>query len=224
MDKHLSAEEARSAIVRMGLRLIEKRLVAGSWGNISCRADHDLIAITPSGRGYEHLAPGDVVLLDGAGQVAAGERIPSSESKLHLAIYAAVPEAQAVIHTHSIYASALAAMRKPVPAIIEDIVQICGGRVNCAEYALPGTQELADAAVKALAGRKAVLLANHGAVCWGKSLEDALTVAEILEKAAQIAVVCAGCGGKAYELDDADAAAMHSFYEEHYCRRQMGEE
>ena len=115
-------------------------------------------------------------------------------------------------------------MRRPVPAIIEDIVQICGGRVNCAEYAFPGTQELADAAVKALAGRKAALLANHGAVCWGKSLDDALVVAEILEKAAQIAVICASCGCKAYELDESDVAAMHSFYEQHYCKRQMGEE
>lgn len=224
MDKYLSADEARAAIVEMGRRLIEKRLVAGSWGNISCRAGQQAIAITPSGRGYEHLAPSDIVLLDNAGRVVDGERIPSSESKLHVAIYAACPEAQAVIHTHSIYASALAAMRRSVPAIIEDIVQICGGSVNCAEYAFPGTQQLADAAVKALAGRKAALLANHGAVCWGKSLDDALVVAEILEKAAQIAVICAGCGGKAYELDEADAAAMHSFYEQHYSKRQMGEE
>lgn len=224
MDKHLSANEARAAIVEMGHRLIEKRLVAGSWGNISCRAGRQAIAITPSGRGYEHLAPSDIVLLDNTGRVVDGERIPSSESKLHVAIYAACPEAQAVIHTHSIYASALAAMRRPVPAIIEDIVQICGGSVNCAEYAFPGTQQLADAAVKALAGRKAALLANHGAVCWGKSLDDALVVAEILEKAAQIAVICSSCGGKAYELDEADAAAMHSFYEQHYSKRQMGEE
>lgn len=224
MDKYLSANEARAAIVNMGHRLIEKRLVAGSWGNISCRAGQQTIAITPSGRSYEHLAPSDVVLLDNTGCVVDGERIPSSESKLHVAIYAACPEAQAVIHTHSIYASALAAMRRPVPAIIEDIVQICGGSVNCAEYAFPGTQELADAAVKALAGRKAALLANHGAVCWGKSLDDALVVAEILEKAAQIAVICASCGGKVYELDEGDAAAMHSFYEQHYSKRQMGEE
>lgn len=224
MDKYLSDDEARAAIVEMGHRLIEKRLVAGSWGNISCRAGQQTIAITPSGRGYEHLTPSDVVLLDNAGRIVEGELIPSSESKLHLAIYAACPEAQAVIHTHSIYASALAAMRRPVPAIIEDIVQICGGSVNCAEYAFPGTQDLADAAVKALAGRKAALLANHGAVCWGKSLDDALMVAEILEKAAQIAVICASCGGKVYELDEADAAAMHSFYEQHYSKRQMGEE
>lgn len=212
---------SREAIVAMGHRLIEKNLVAGSWGNISCKVAGERIAITPSGRGYEKLQPEDIVILDKQGQVVEGTRIPSSESKLHTAIYAACPEATAVIHTHSIYASALAAMRQPVPAIIEDIVQIAGGRVNCAEYALPGTEALAQNAVVAMEGRKAVLLANHGAVCWGKSLEDALIVAEVLEKAAQIAIIC---GGRAYELSSEDAEAMHSFYEAHYCKRQMGEE
>ena len=79
----------------------------------------------------------------------SGKRIPSSETKVHVAIYKAFPDAGAVIHTHSIYASALSAMHEDVPAIIEDIVQICGGKVNCAEYAMTGTQELADAAVNA---------------------------------------------------------------------------
>ncbi len=217
----VNKEAACAGIVSMGHKLIEKKLVAGSWGNISCRIDENTIAITPSGRGYENLQKEDIVLLDNAGNLVEGKRIPSSESRLHTAIYAACPAAQAIIHTHSIYASALAAMRHPVPAIIEDIVQICGGRVNCAAYALPGTQELADNAVAALGGRKAVLLANHGAVCWGKSLEDALIVAEVLEKAAQIAVIC---GDKAYELDAADAQIMHTFYEEHYSKRQLGEE
>lgn len=224
MAGYLEELAAREAIVLMGRKLISKGLVAGSWGNISCRAGNGNIAITPSGRGYELLTPEDIVLLDAEGKAYAGQRIPSSESRLHMAVYKAVPQAQAVIHTHSVYASALAAMRKPVPAVIEDIVQICGGRVDCAAYAFPGTQELADAAVAALAGRKAALLANHGAVCWGKSLDDALTVAEILEKAAHIAVICAACGGRAYELAEDDAAAMHSFYEEHYSKRQMGEE
>ena len=85
-------------------------------------------------------------------------------------------------------------------------------------------QELADAAVQALAGRKAALLANHGAVCWGKDLAEALLVAEILEKAAQIAVICKSSGGKVFELDAVDSEAMHTFYEEHYSKRQRGEE
>jgi L-fuculose-phosphate aldolase len=223
-EKELSAQEvllARESIVAMGKELIERKLVAGSWGNISVKLADGVYAVTPSGRGYANQKPEDIIVIDDACNTLDGELTPSSESKLHTAIYNACPEAKAIIHTHSIYASALAAMRKPVPAIIEDIVQIIGGRVNCAEYALPGTQELADNAVAALNGRKAVLLANHGAVCWGKSLEDALIVSEILEKAAQIAIICQSCGG-AVELSNEDAEVMHSFYEEHYSKRQLG--
>jgi len=239
----------REDIVAMGKELIATKLVAGSWGNISCKFQEervvphigselstlfgkhasvsassvDGIAITPSGMGYAKLTPEDIVELDLDGNVTEGQHAPSSESKLHVEIYKACPEARAIIHTHSIYASALAALRKPVPAIIEDIVAIVGGRVNCAEYAPAGTEALALNAVKALKGRKAVLLANHGAVCWGKSLEDALIVAEILEKSAQIAIICRQCGG-AVELSTEDAEAMHTFYEEHYNKRQLGEE
>lgn len=241
--------EPREEIVAMGKKLIETRLVAGSWGNISCKFKEERvvphigselstlfgkhasvstkevegIAITPSGMGYTKLAPEDIVELDLDGRVTEGHHAPSSESKLHIAIYKACPEAKAIIHTHSIYASALAAMHMLVPAIIEDMVQIVGGRVNCAEYALPGTEELAENAVKAMEGRKAVLLANHGAVCWGKTLEDALIVAEILEKTAQIAIICQSCGG-AVELSAEDSQVMHKFYEEHYSKRQLGEE
>ena len=223
-NKQLMTDEARAAIVEMGHTLITKKLVAGSWGNISCRVDAVSLAITPSGRGYETLTPDDVVIIANDGAVIEGRHIPSSELKVHTAIYEAYPEAGAVIHTHSIYASALAAMHQDVPAIIEDIVQIIGGRVQCAEYAMCGTQELAENAVKAMRGRKAALLANHGAVCWGKNLQEALLVAEILEKAAQITVICAGTGGKVYELSTEDAETMHNFYEKHYSKRQQGEE
>jgi len=223
-DKEISKEvilSARESIVAMGKELIERKLVAGSWGNISVKIADGVYAVTPSGRGYANQKPEDIVIVDDACKTLDGELTPSSESKLHTAIYNACPEAKAIIHTHSIYASALAAMRKPVPAIIEDIVQIIGGRVECAEYALPGTQELADNAVKAMNGRKGVLLANHGAVCWGKDLADALMVCEILEKAAQIAIICQSCGG-AVELSNEDAEVMHNFYEEHYSKRQLG--
>lgn len=223
-NKQLMTDEARATIVEMGHTLIAKKLVAGSWGNISCRVDAASLAITPSGRGYETLTPDDVVIIANDGTVIDGRHIPSSELKVHTAIYEVYPEAGAVIHTHSIYASALAAMHQDVPAIIEDIVQIIGGRVQCAEYAMCGTQELAENAVKAMRGRKAALLANHGAVCWGKNLQEALLVAEILEKAAQIAVICAGTGGKVYELSTEDAETMHDFYEQHYSKRQQGEE
>ena len=109
----------KQLIVAMGHELIKRKLVAGSWGNISLRQGEE-IAITPSGHGYADMQPEDIVILDQQGRVLEGKHVPSSESALHLAVYAACPEAGAIIHTHSIYASALAAMRKPVPALIED--------------------------------------------------------------------------------------------------------
>ncbi|MCQ2372809.1 MAG: class II aldolase/adducin family protein [Phascolarctobacterium sp.] len=240
----------RRELINTAHKLEAKKLVAGSWGNISVKFKDEMIVpsiaedelltvfgktssvkrvpveailITPSGLGYENMQDDDLVLIDAEGKVLEGKHVPSSESKLHTAIYKACPEAGAIIHTHSIYASALAAMHKSVPAIIEDLVQIIGGRVECAEYALPGTQELADNAVKALHGKKACLLANHGAVAWGKTLADALMVAEILEKTAQIAIICMQAGG-AYELTQEDADVMHDFYNKHYGKRQLGEE
>lgn len=214
---------ARAAIVNTGKELLKKGLVAGSWGNISIKLSAETFAVTPSGRSYEKLLPEDIVITDMDIKTLEGSLIPSSESLLHAAIYKNRPEAGAIIHTHSIYASALAAMRKPVPGIIEDIVQIIGGGVDCAAYALPGTPQLAENAVTALHGKKAVLLANHGAVCWGTNIDDALMVAVILEKAAQIAVICQSCGG-AVALSDEDNEIMHNFYEEHYHKRQMCEE
>lgn len=215
-------KQFRKELINITHKLEAKKLVAGSWGNISVKVDNEVL-ITPSGLGYENLQPKDLVLLDLEGNVLKGKHVPSSESKLHTAIYAACPEAEAIIHTHSIYASALAAMHKPVLAIVEDLVQIIGGRVQCAEYALPGTQELADNAVKALQGKKACLLANHGAVAWGKTLAEALMVAEILEKTAQIAIICMQAG-EAVELTQEDSDLMHNFYNEHYGKRQRGEE
>lgn len=219
----LSKEIAAEQIINMGRQLMEKHLVAGSWGNISIKIGESTYAITPSGKGYAYLAAEDIVIIDDQCNIISGKNIPSSESQLHTAIYRECTAAGAVIHTHSIYASALAAMRKPILPIIEDIVQIIGGKVTCAEYALPGTKQLADNAVAALNGRKAALLANHGAVCWGKNLDDALIVAEVLEKAAQIAVICESCGG-AVVLPDEDIKVMHDFYKKHYSKRQMGEE
>lgn len=152
-----------------------------------------------------------------------GALIPSSELPLHLAIYKALPEANAVVHTHSIYASACAAARRDIPPLIEDMVQIMGGAVHCAEYALPGTEMLAQNVIKAMDGKRAALLANHGVAAWGVTLDEAMMVAGIVEKAAQLYCITQSLGG-AVLLPQSDIDAMHGFYEAHYRKRQLGEE
>lgn len=212
-------DAARQQIVAAGLKMIEQKMIAGSWGNLSIKINTSCCAITPSGRSYDSLNTEDVIVVDMQGNKIVGALIPSSETPLHLAVYEAIPEAQSIVHTHSIYASACAAMHKPIPALIEDLVQIIGGSIDVAEYALPGTEALAANAVKALQNKKAALLANHGVVCWGSSLNSALMTAEIVEKAAQIYCICETMGG-AKLLPEADIAVMHDFYKQHYSKRQ----
>jgi L-fuculose-phosphate aldolase len=207
--------EMRQAVVDTGRQMIQRGLVAGTWGNISVRSSGgEQIAITPSGRPYDQLTFEDIVVVDPAGQILAGQR-PSSELALHLAIYRARTDVRAIVHTHSLYATACAVAGKAIPASLEEMVQAVGGAVQVATYALPGTLELANHAVAALADRSAVLLANHGVAACGPSLAEALLVAELVEKAAHIHVVAEQLGG-ARELSDEDVALMRRFYLEHY--------
>lgn len=220
MQDDLIMDAARQQIIAAGLKMIEQKMIAGSWGNLSIKINSSYCAITPSGRSYDSLNTEDIVIVDMQGNKIKGSLLPSSETPLHLAIYNALPAAQAIVHTHSIYASACAAMHKAIPALIEDLVQIIGGSVDVAEYALPGTKLLAENTVKALRNKKAALLANHGVVCWGNSLTSALMTAEIVEKAAQIYCICETMGG-AKLLPEADVAVMHDFYQKHYSKRQI---
>lgn len=218
------SEAVRTQIVDAGRHLLEKGLVAGTWGNVSALIPGSgLVAVTPSGQDYLDMTAGDIVIVDRAGKVAAGARKPSSELPLHLAIYNRRPDIRAIVHTHSVFASACAVARRPVPPVIEDLIQLAGGNIEVAEYALPGTAELAEAAVRALGDRQAVLLANHGVVGCGGSLREAMLACELVEKAAQI-LICAHSLGGAHVLSDSDVATMRRFYLEHYRKRQEGAE
>lgn len=212
-------QSLRTSIVKAGVSLLDDGLVTGTWGNISVRADECLFAVTPSGRGYRTLQPEDIVVVTADGTPVEGSLRPSSELPLHLAIYQARPDIGAIVHTHSTFASACAVARRAIPPIIEDLVQAVGGEVSVAPYALPGTCELGCGAVDALADKYAVLLANHGAVACGKTLSEAMLVAQLIEKAAQIFCWAHTLGG-AVPLSAEDVAGMHRFYLEHYRQRR----
>ncbi|MCX7779708.1 MAG: class II aldolase/adducin family protein [Negativicutes bacterium] len=217
----METREICENILAAGRTMLETGLVAGTWGNISARVPGlELVAVTPSGQDYRKLTPADIVFVTMRGQVVAGRLKPSSELPLHLAIYQARHDVQAVVHTHSVFASACAVARKAIPPIIEDLVQVIGGAVEVAAYALPGTKELADNAVAGLQRKNGVLLANHGVVGCGQSLREAMTACELIEKAARIYIYANSLGG-AQLLSEKDVAVMHAFYLEHY-RRQGG--
>lgn len=219
-----AVESIKSEIIATGHALIERGLVAGTWGNISAKVPGtDWVAVTPSGRDYQKLTPADIVVVDANGIVVEGGLKPSSELPMHRAIYSNRPDLAAIVHTHSVFASACAAARKPLPPVIEDLIQLAGGSIEVADYALPGTDTLAENTVKALGDRQAVLLANHGVVGCGTDLTEAVLACELVEKGAQIYIYANQLGG-AHVLSEEDVAVMRRFYLEHYRKRQKGAE
>jgi L-fuculose-phosphate aldolase len=185
--------ELRARIVRVAQALDQAGFCPSKSGNVSCR-HRDGLLITPSGLPYAVMQPGDIIALDLAGKVRAGSGKPSSEWRFHTTIYGARPDAQAIVHTHSPMATALSCARKGIPAF-HYMIALCGGPdVRCAEYATFGTQALADNAVRGLEGRKAVLLANHGVIALGSTLEGAHTIAAEVENLARqyLALLAAG--------------------------------
>ena len=168
----------REDLAGHGIRLLDDGLAIGTSGNLSLRVG-DTVLITPSGIGYRDLKPDDMcaVGLDGA-ELDAPAAV-SSELPMHLAVYAAT-DAAAVVHTHSPEVVALSAVRDELPAIHYAITGL-GGPVRVAPYQRFGSGQLAAAAVAALAGRRAVILRNHGAVSYGASLAQAYDRALLLE-------------------------------------------
>ncbi len=152
-------------------------------GNISVRSGRGFL-VTPTGMPYADLKAVDLVHLDGDGRVLKGKRRPSSEWRFHAEIYRARPDANAVIHNHSPRATALSCARNPIPAFHYMIAMAGGADIRCADYATFGTQELAVNAVAALKDRKACLLANHGVIALGGSLDSAWAVAQEVENLA----------------------------------------
>lgn len=207
----------RRAVVEAGRRLLAEGLVARTWGNVSVRAGRDRVLITPSGRAYEDMAPEDIVPVSLATGDHEGPLKPSSENKLHLEIYRTRPEIQAVIHTHQMNACTVAAARREVPPILDDMVQLIGPSVRVADYALPTTKKIVRVTVKALRGRMAALMANHGAVCLGRDLDEAFVVAQVLEKACKAFIEAEFLGG-AKGIPRFEAWLMHQVFLRKYSR------
>jgi len=175
----------RQKITRVARRMAELGLVRGSSGNVSVRRG-DTVLITPSGIVYERLHPSQVIAIDLAGRVVSGMGAPSSEWRMHLSIYRAREDVRAVVHTHSPYATA-ASFRKHLPVFHDEGKMLFGDEVPVSEHAPPGSWALAEAVAEALGKRgKVALIARHGAVAVGRTLTEALLLAEKLEEAATV--------------------------------------
>ncbi len=199
-------------IIEVGWRLLETNLTDGMSGNISARCPDGVTAlITPSALNYRLITERDLVLLHLKSGKAEGRRKPSSEWRLHAAIYRIRPDVQAVIHTHATWASAVAVARRTIPVLIDEAADI--GPISTAPYAPSASQELADVASRELAeGNNAVLLANHGAVVVGRDLGEATRRALEVERLAKIYIGAALLGG-AHALDEAQVNRSQKFFE-----------
>ena len=210
---------ARAAVRQMGLKLLETGLVVGTWGNVSVRVG-DRMVITPTGADYTRLADHDMPLVELATGKWQGPK-PSSERGLHLAVYRERREINAVIHVHSQNASTLAAARHELPPILDDLAQLVGPGVRVADYALSGTDAIVKKTMKALKGRMAALMANHGAICLGRDLDEALLCCQVLEKGARAFIEAKFLGG-ATELNPVEAWAMHQVFLHKYSKQFKG--
>jgi L-fuculose-phosphate aldolase len=204
-------DQLKQQILKGGERLLKEGLVARTWGNISIRVDETHMLITPSGRPYEELTLDDIVLVDYHSSKYEGVVKPSSEKELHCEIYRTRKEIHAVIHTHQMNASTVAAAQREVPPILDDMAQLIGPSVRVADYALPSTKKITKKTVKALKGRNAALMANHGAVCVGRDLDEAFVVCQVLEKACKAFIEAEFLGG-AKSINKFEAHLMHQFY------------
>ncbi|MGC8545075.1 class II aldolase/adducin family protein [Athalassotoga sp.] len=204
------------AILEACQQIIDLKLVSGTWGNVSMRLENGNILITPSGIPYDEIREEDIVLCDRTGKVIEGKLLPSSELKMHLALYAKREDVNAIVHTHSLYASVASSIFEEVPILVEDVAMVIGGTIKVTEYKLPGTEELAEEVVTAIGDNNAVIISNHGQAAVGQTMEDAMLSAQMCEKAAQMYIVAVQTGKMPRALCDKDVKMLYEKYVNSY--------
>jgi L-fuculose-phosphate aldolase len=200
-------ENTAAAVLAAAKDMLRRGLVEGTAGNISARREDGNLVITPSSVDYSDMTLDDLVLVDPDGGVlhAAEGRQPSTEMKLHLACYHAFDDIGSVIHSHPVWATMFAISHQSIPACIDEFAVYCGGDIRCTDYAASGTPEVGSNAVKALEGRAAALIANHGLVAVGPRPDKVLHVTALVERTAQIAWGARALGGPVPIPEDINA-------------------
>jgi len=195
----------RENLIEAAREMAARGLSAGTSGNVSLRTEEGIL-ITPSATPYESLTPEMIPLLKPDGSYEGRYR-PSSEWRFHLDIYLARPEVGGVVHHHAPYTTALAMARREIPACHYMIARFGGAPLRCAAYALFGTAELSANVLRALEGRTACLMENHGGIATGRDVAAALAAATELEVLAQQYLLSLAAGGPVLlseaEIEDA---------------------
>lgn len=190
-----NTEYWKQQIVHRSLEAYRAGLFAGTSGNMSVfLREENVMLITPSGVRYESMQAQDVVAMRLDGQIVEGELAPSSEWRMHAAVYRAFSDVNAVFHTHSPHATAFAVVHREIPATLVEMHFFLGGDVPCAKYARPGTDAVGENAVAVLQNKGGCLLENHGVLAVGKDLSEAYLRAEYIEDAARIYILANSIG------------------------------
>ena len=216
----MSLEVAKQQVAEVARRMAELDLVSGTSGNVSARLSDGLMAITPMGKSYDGMSAEDIVVLDGDLNPVEGDLMPSSESLLHVAIYAARPDVGGIVHTHAVYSSAVAAAGLAIPPIVDEMVVNLGGAVRVSEYAPPASETVAERVCDALGNRDAALIRNHGAVAVGADPEAALKASILTERAAKIFVLSSILGSPTTLPDEVVASEAAIFEMRKAARRE----
>ena len=176
----------KNYIIECGKRMLAEGLTVFNWGNLSVRGGEDRMFITPSGIDYDMIEPDDVCCMDLGGRLISGNKKPSIEAGLHRLIYKKRPDVNAILHTHPADSKVFACLGENIPLFMDEARQTFKSDVICAEYGLPGTEDLAEKCAAALGENDACLLREHGAVIACASMEEAFRKAHILEFMAQV--------------------------------------
>ena len=196
-------EDLREQVVEVGLQALARGIVHGTAGNMSVRdPESGLIAISPSGIPYPMVTAADIVIVNDWGEIVDGSRKPSSETPLHTMVMRARPDIRAIVHTHSHYSTVVSCIRPYLPPILTETCLVVGARVPVTRYGLTGTPDFGESVLEALSpDTKAVILKNHGLICFADSFNAALGIAEIVEESARVYIhALAANGGQEPDL------------------------
>jgi L-fuculose-phosphate aldolase len=206
--------EARHDVWEHARKMWQFGLSVASSGNVSRRVDARLIAITPTAVAYDVLREEEVVIVEmESGKAVASTLAPSYELPMHLSVYRSRSDANAIVHTHAPFATTLSVLRRPLPPIIDEMLLHFGGTVEVADYAFTGTEQVGTNVVRALGDRNAALIANHGNVCLGRTLAQALNVAVSMEACARVYLQALALGQPVPLPESAIVAGRHIFEE-----------
>lgn len=209
-------ENLKKEVYRAHIKLWENRLVMWTSGNVSGRDPKtNLVVIKPSGVSYDKLLPDNLVVVDLNGNIIEGNLKPSVDMATHLYVYKHMPEVMSVIHTHSTYASAFAAIGKPIPVCLTAMADFFGRAIPAGELVLIGEEEIGKEIVRKIGNSKAIIMKNHGPFTIGKNVNEALQAAIFLEETAKV-LIMSRILGEPQPIPESMVKILHKNYNEKY--------